>query len=115
MQQTNTAIQARKPKAAAIPALMPLPCPTNVIFWVVAALNDDAELQAIEALQKGYKSTPSTAMFTTLSALKSAKRLADDQCKRSFRICRDEGALPFAWRGSRALVQVLPSSLRGAA
>lgn len=120
MQTSTPASQARKPKAPAIPALMPNPVsgksPTG-IFWAVQALNDDACLQALEAMAGPLygQNTNSSALHTKQIAFTRAVMAAKSEREHSFSRCVSTGSLPFAWRGSRALVEALPSSLRGAA
>ncbi|MGB4059590.1 MAG: hypothetical protein WBK26_05175 [Burkholderiaceae bacterium] len=117
MQQTNTASQARRPKAPAIPALMPLPSPNGnrAIFWAVNVLNDDACVQALCAVQKPLYNQNGNGNYTKRIAMVAALAHAEKEAREAFEECRNAGGLLFAWRGSRALVQALPSSLRGAA
>lgn len=103
-------------RAPAIPALMPLPKVGSKAFWPVAALNDDAKLQAIEALQgREYKKPDSCAVFTTRLALTNAHLFTRAEFLRSFEECRSRGTLLLAWRGSQALLPTLPASLEGGA
>ena len=110
---TRTASPKRAP---AIPALMPLPKAGSKAFWPIAALNDDAKLQAIEALQgREYKKPNSCAVFTTRLALNTAHSFANFEVLRSFGECRSRGTLMLAWRGSKALLPNLPASQEGGA
>lgn len=103
-------------KAPAIPALMPLPEPGDKGFWSISALNDDAKLQAIEALERHvYKERGSSSKHTTSRALCTAFGLMEYECHRSFNFCRLTGNLLLAWRGSKALPTTLPASLEGGA
>lgn len=114
----SQATRARKPKAPAIPALMPLPSietkPIS-IFWAVHALNCDAQLQAIEAIEVRLRGTHTSYRHTERMAMITANSHAEMRCQQAFKDCIESGGLPFVWRGSRALVQALPASLRGAA
>lgn len=119
MQTTATAHRASKPKAPAIQALMPLPDHTQTtlgIFWAVQALNEDACLQALEVMATPlYGPRPgSSALHTKQMAFTRALINAEGERDTSFRNCARNGGLLFAWRGSRALLQTLPTSLRGA-
>lgn len=116
MQTTATAPQASNPEAPAIPALMPMPESENnrAIFWAVAALNDDACVQALFAMQRPLYANNDSGSYTKRIAMVAALRHAKEEAQEAFEICREEGGLLFAWRGSRALVHALPSSLRGA-
>lgn len=120
MQTTATAPRARKPKAPAIPALMPTPHVVYGqfgIFWATQALNADTCLQALEAVAAPvYGSTfGSSTQHAKKMALTRALMHAEDDRDETFRHCTKTGGLLYAWRGSRALVQALPSSQRGAA
>ena len=127
MQATATAAKPPKsttrPRAETLPALMPLPFIETepVIFWAVAALNADAELQAIEGmsahlrLKADLANRTGNAAHTRRIALIAAKRRAKGARNLDFEKCRAKGGLLYAWRGSRALLQTLPTSLQGAA
>lgn len=118
MQTPAKAPRASKPKAPAIPALMPNPVHTEIptgIRWAIHALNDDACVQALEELQTLlYRQPQSSALHTKEIALIEAQMNAKLERRRSFENCAYFGGLLYAWRGSRALLQTLPSSLRGA-
>lgn len=101
-----------------IPTMMPMPTTAKTgLYWAVASLNDDACLQALEVMQNAlYKGKKSgSTMHTKRMAMVKAVRLAKDDSDKSFCECQKQGGLLFAWRGSRALVQALPSNLRAAA
>lgn len=113
-----------RPRAETLPALMPLPGPAETpdgIFWAVAALNSDAELQAIEGmlshlrLKADLANLTGNAAHTRRIALIAARGRAEYERNVDFKKCRDSGGLLYAWRGSLALLQTLPASLRGAA
>lgn len=127
MQATATAAKPPKsttrPRAETLPALMPLPSiekPAG-IFWAVAALNEDAELQAIEGMalhlcrKADLANLTGNAAHTRRIALIAARGRAETERNLYFEKCRRAGGLLYAWRGSRALLQTLPASLRGAA
>lgn len=127
MQATATAAKPPKattrPRAETLPALMPLPSietPAG-IFWAVAALNEDAEMQAIEGMhlhlcrKAGLAHQTGNAAHTRRIALVAARVRAEAERNLYFEKCRVTGGLLYAWRGSRALLQTLPTSLRGAA
>lgn len=100
----------------AVPALMPLLDVDSPLFWPVIALNNDAEAMALQALYKSVrKQTPSPATHTTRMALIDAVFDAEDKTKFAFDSAYRSGALLYAWRGSKALVQALPASLNGGA
>lgn len=113
MQTPAKATQAGKPKAPAIPALMPLPSlnGNSAIFWAVSALNDDACVQALRAVQKPLYNQSGSGNYTKRIAMVSALGHAEQEAKEAFEECRKAGGLLFAWRGSRALVPALPAGL----
>lgn len=107
---------ATQPKKAPIPALMPLPDTSSPFLWPVAALNYDAEAQALQALHKAAcKKSPSAANHTTRIALIGAMGDAEFSATSAFKTSQKEGVLLCAFRGSKALVQALPASLKGGA
>lgn len=119
MQTTATAPRASNPEAPAIPALMPNPDYTEIsagICWAIHALNDDACVQALEVVAKPIyrQAARSGDVQTEQIAITRALELCKDVRNSSFNWCADSGGLLYAWRGSRALLQTLPSSLRGA-
>lgn len=105
-----------KQKANAIPALMPLPNAQSPFFWPVVALNDDAKVQALSALQSAaVKKSPSTANHTTRRALIGAINDAEISQAYSFRSAQEEGVLLYAWRGNKALVPGMKAGAKGGA
>lgn len=105
-----------KQKANAIPALMPLPHAQSPFFWPVAALNNDAEVQALLALhQAACKKSPSAANHTTRIALIGAVGKEEINTTNSFRSALEDGVLLYAWRGNKALVPGLAAGAKGGA
>lgn len=105
-----------KQKTNAIPALMPLPHAQSPFFWPVFALNDDAKVQALRALQSAaVKKSPSTANHTTRRALIGAISNAEASTGYAFRSAQEEGVLLYAWRGNKALVPGLAAGAKGGA
>lgn len=105
-----------KQKANAIPALMPLPDASSPFFWPVAALNYDAEAQALQALHKAAcKKSPSAANHTTRIALIAGIGSTEGSATTAFRAAQEAGVLMYAWRGSKALVPGLAAGAKGGA
>lgn len=104
--------EAQLQASGAVPALMPLPAAVSPLFWPVAALNDDALVQALQALHQSVIKKPnSSAMFTKSIALLGAVDHAVRKSTEAFEEARKDGVLLYAWRGSRALLQALPARL----
>lgn len=109
-------------KAPALPALMPLPVGLHPqtteeqrVFWGVLALNYDTQLVALDAQLERCQQMRGMDGHVTRQALVVAIFQMGEARDRAFMHARNVGGLLLAWRGSRALVEALPNSLKGGA
>lgn len=72
----------------------------NEVFWASAAVRDDGDAHALDALASRISQRLSAAERRAIFA--GASALADE-AKRSFKQARSVGALLIAWAGSAAL------------